>query len=206
MDEVDEVEEFQDLQEANFEGNNENLVEEPTVGMCFNSPDEMFEYYKAYGQQEGFPVMRRSCKKGDDGNMRYVTFSCGRNRKSKGKSNQVLRLQPNQKIGCNAKIGGCFVSGKWIIGNFVLEHNHAISPSKSRYYRCNRIISPYVKKQLEINEEAGIRMAQSFKSIVVEAGGYENVAFLEKDARNYVDKVRRLRLGEGDAAAIQKYF
>ena len=50
MDEVDEVEEFQDLQEANFEGNNENLVEEPTVGMCFNSSDEMFEYYKAYGQ------------------------------------------------------------------------------------------------------------------------------------------------------------
>ncbi|KAH9742366.1 protein FAR1-RELATED SEQUENCE [Citrus sinensis] len=52
----------------------------------------------------------------------------------------------------------------------------------------------------------GIRMAQSFKSIVIEAGGYENVAFLEKYARNYVDKARRLRLGEGDAAAIQKYF
>ena len=49
-------------------------------------------------------------------------------------------------------------------------------------------------------------MAQSFKSIVVEAGGYENVPFLEKDARNYVDKARQLRLGEGDATAIQKYF
>ncbi|XP_015387886.1 protein FAR-RED IMPAIRED RESPONSE 1-like [Citrus sinensis] len=49
-------------------------------------------------------------------------------------------------------------------------------------------------------------MAQSFKSIVVEVGGYENVSFLEKDARNHVDKARRLRLGEGDATAIQKYF
>ncbi|KAH9678510.1 protein FAR1-RELATED SEQUENCE [Citrus sinensis] len=49
-------------------------------------------------------------------------------------------------------------------------------------------------------------MAQSFKSIVVDAGGYENVSFLKKDARNHVDKARRLRLGEGDAAAIQKYF
>ena len=38
-------------------------------------------------------------------------------------------------------------------------------------------------------------MAQSFKFIVVEAGGYENVAFLEKNARNYVDKEMRLRLG-----------
>ena len=80
MDDVDEVEELQDLQEVNSEGNNENLVdkiEEPKIGMCFNSADEMFEYYKAYGQQEGFPVMQRSCKKGDDRNMRYVTFTCG---------------------------------------------------------------------------------------------------------------------------------
>ena len=95
-----------------------------------------------------------------------------------------------------------FVSGKWVIGNLFLEHNHAVSPSKSRYYRCNHSISPYVKKQLEINEEAGIKMAQSFKFIVVEAGGYESVPFLEKDARNHVDKARQLRLGEGDAIAI----
>ena len=49
-------------------------------------------------------------------------------------------------------------------------------------------------------------MVQSFKSIVIEVGGYENVAFLEKDARNHVDKARQLRLGEGDAVAIKKYF
>ena len=49
-------------------------------------------------------------------------------------------------------------------------------------------------------------MAQSFKSIVVEAGGFENVSFLERDARKHIDKVRWLRLGEGDAVAIQRYF
>ncbi|KAH9727253.1 protein FAR1-RELATED SEQUENCE [Citrus sinensis] len=212
VEEVDEVGELQDLQGADLEENNEELVVEnvvaPTVGMSFDSPDEMFEYYKTYGLQEGFPVMRRSCRKGDDGSLRYVTFTCGRNGKSKAKATNVLQLQPNQKIGCNAKIGGRLdiVSGKWVIGNLILEHNHAVSPSKSRYYRCNRFISPFVKKQLEINEEAGIKMAQSFKSIVVEAGDFENVSFLERDARNHVDKVRRLRLGEGDAIAIQRFF
>ncbi|GER44401.1 FAR1-related protein [Striga asiatica] len=40
----------------------------------------------------------------------------------------------------------------------------------------------------------------------VEAGGYENITFVEKDCRNYVEQARRLRLGEGDAAAIQSYF
>ena len=30
--------------------------------------------------------------------------------------------------------------------------------------------------------------------------------FTEKDCRNFLDQVRRLRLGEGDANAINKYF
>ena len=49
-------------------------------------------------------------------------------------------------------------------------------------------------------------MAQSFKFIAVEVGGSENISFLEKDAKNHVNKARQLRLGEGDATTIQKYF
>ncbi|XP_052193891.1 protein FAR1-RELATED SEQUENCE 5-like [Diospyros lotus] len=45
-----------------------------------------------------------------------------------------------------------------------------------------------------------------YNSPVVEASGYENLTFVEKDCRNYIDQVRRLRLGEGDATAIQAYF
>ncbi|XP_028060141.1 protein FAR-RED IMPAIRED RESPONSE 1-like [Camellia sinensis] len=42
--------------------------------------------------------------------------------------------------------------------------------------------------------------------MVVEAGGYESLTFDERDARNYIDKARKLRLGEGDSDALQKYF
>ncbi|XP_024630918.1 protein FAR1-RELATED SEQUENCE 5-like [Medicago truncatula] len=42
--------------------------------------------------------------------------------------------------------------------------------------------------------------------MVVEANGYENLTFGEKDCRNYIDKVRRLRLGTGGAEAMQNYF
>ncbi|XP_022860685.1 protein FAR1-RELATED SEQUENCE 3-like [Olea europaea var. sylvestris] len=41
---------------------------------------------------------------------------------------------------------------------------------------------------------------------IVEASGYENIMCVEKDCRNFIDKVRRLRLSEGDALAIQAYF
>ncbi|XP_052197225.1 protein FAR1-RELATED SEQUENCE 5-like [Diospyros lotus] len=87
-----------------------------------------------------------------------------------------------------------------------LEHNHKTSPTKSRLYRRNRQLSEHVKRQLEVNDIAGIPLHKSFNSAVVEAGGYENLTFVEKDCRNYIDQVRRLRLGEGDAVAIQAYF
>ena len=102
VEEVDEVEELQDLQGADLEENNKELVVEkaiePTVGMSFNSPDEMFEYYKAYGLQEGFLVIRRPCRKLDDGSLRYVTFTCGRNGKSKAKSTNVCRFNQTKKL------------------------------------------------------------------------------------------------------------
>ena len=63
-----------------------------------------------------------------------------------------------------------------------------------------------MKRRLELNDQAEINVSRNFRSFVVEADGYENLTFGEKDCRNYIDKVRRLRLGTGDAEAIQKYF
>ncbi|XP_022897719.1 protein FAR1-RELATED SEQUENCE 5-like [Olea europaea var. sylvestris] len=60
--------------------------------------------------------------------------------------------------------------------------------------------------KIEVNDLAGIPLHKSFNSAVVEAGGYENLSCVEKDCSNYIEKVRRLKLGEGDAAAIQSYF
>lgn len=42
--------------------------------------------------------------------------------------------------------------------------------------------------------------------MIVVANGYENVTFGEKECRNYINKVRRLRLGTRDTEAIQNYF
>lgn len=57
-----------------------------------------------------------------------------------------------------------------------------------------------------MNGMAGIKMNKSFNSFVVEVGGHENLSSQEKDCRNYIDKVRCLRLGEGVATAIHQYF
>ncbi|XP_058208079.1 protein FAR-RED IMPAIRED RESPONSE 1-like [Rhododendron vialii] len=49
-------------------------------------------------------------------------------------------------------------------------------------------------------------MNQTIASCTIEVGGPSNLPWLPKDARNYVDKVRRSELKEGDAESMHKYF
>ena len=64
----------------------------------------------------------------------------------------------------------------------------------------------YAKRRLELNDYAGIPLNKSFHSLVVEAKGYDNLPFGETYCRNYIAKVRQLRLGIGDAEALRNYF
>ena len=74
---------------------------EPTLGMLFNGYEEMFEFYKAYGRQEGFPVKKLTSKKGSDGTVKYGTFACGRSGKADSRSSNMLKLKPVVKTGFN---------------------------------------------------------------------------------------------------------
>jgi len=78
--------------------------------------------------------------------------------------------------------------GKWCIKTLVDEHSHDISPRKSRLIRGNRIINMHAKRTLDINDEAGVRINKSFRSLVFYAGGYENLDFVERDVRNYLGR------------------
>ncbi|KAH9723117.1 protein FAR1-RELATED SEQUENCE [Citrus sinensis] len=185
--------------------------------MLFDNHEEMFAFYKAYGKQEGFPVKVRSTKKGTDGIVKYATFACGHSGKSESKSANALKPKPNVKNSCDAKIGGCLnEDGKWVLQTLNFQHNHGLSPDKARYFPCNRRISASAKMRIEMNDCAGIRIAQNFNSIVVEAGGYENVSFLEKDCRNFVDKtsidldeedrLKNVFWADSRSTAAYKYF
>lgn len=61
----------------------------------------------------------------------------------------------------------------------------------------------HVKRKLEVNNLTGIPLHKIYNSVVVEAGGYENMTCIEKDRRNYIEQ---LRLAEENVAAIQSYF
>lgn len=50
--------------------------------------------------------MWRSSDKGDDGRKRHMSYSFGRSNTTKSKYTNMLKPQPNAKIGYNAKLGG----------------------------------------------------------------------------------------------------
>ena len=178
--------------------------ETPNAGMKFNSEEELYDFYKKYAFETGYWTRKSSVRK--EGDKTYYALGC-----SKGGSyvrkTQSSATRLSSKTKCKAK-ANVIVSGngKCIISRVSLEHNHVLSPKKSRYHRSHKKMDSYSKRRLELNDCAGIPLNKNFHSLVVEAKGYENMSFDERDCRNYIAKVRQLRLGAWDAEALRDYF
>ncbi|XP_042964815.1 protein FAR1-RELATED SEQUENCE 5-like [Carya illinoinensis] len=182
-------------------------VEEPKVGMTFSSEEEVRSYYMKYAKQKGFGVRRRNSRQSEDGKVRWFTLVCARQGITKSRASNVLRPRQTERVGCKARVNSVLnEDGGYTLSSVILDHTHYCSPGKARHFRCFKKVDGRVKKRLEINDEAGIRTSKTFKSVVVEAGGYENVPFGEKECRNYIEKARQLRLGVGGVEALMNYF
>ncbi|XP_062152243.1 protein FAR-RED IMPAIRED RESPONSE 1-like [Alnus glutinosa] len=182
-------------------------VKEPKNGMLFGSIEELHEYYRNYAKQEGFGVVQKKKKKDENGDVHYITLACARqgNRQSSS-SNKVCKPSKTIRTGCKATLNAKLVGTTWYVTNVNLCHNHDLSPGKARYFRCHKKLDPATKRKLDIDDRAGIRTNKIYNSLAVEAGGYENLTFGEKECRNYIAKSRRLSLGTGGAAALRDYF
>ncbi|XP_038688530.1 protein FAR1-RELATED SEQUENCE 5-like [Tripterygium wilfordii] len=188
---------------------NENEeIEEPKQGIIFSSKEDIYAYYKRYANQIGFSVALRSQHVGVNGELKYFVIECSRAGKKKSKS-ELNPLKPSlsAKVDCKARLRAILQKDEtFMISKVVLEHNHELISSDIRHFKCNKRINTPTKRRLELNDQAGIGVSRNFTSLVVEAGGYDHLSFDEKDCRNYIEKARRLRLGEGDAESIRNYF
>ncbi|XP_042984413.1 protein FAR1-RELATED SEQUENCE 5-like isoform X2 [Carya illinoinensis] len=182
-----------------------DMIEEPKSGMEFNSFEELMTYYKQYAKKCGFGVMTKRSERGEDETIRYVTLACARGGKARNRTLNVVKPRPTGKTECKAKINALKVEGKMQLTTVYNIHNHGLNPQKSRFFRCNREVSETVKRVLDTNDLASIRMNKSFGSLVVGEGGFENISYLENNC-NYIDKAIHLQLGKGGARALREYF
>ncbi|XP_057440812.1 protein FAR1-RELATED SEQUENCE 5-like [Lotus japonicus] len=177
------------------------------VGMSFKSAECVKAHYRQYAMKKGFGMKVRNSKKGTDGQIKYNMFACVWEGNYVSSLPNDLKTNPTRKIQCPAKIcTSVHKDGLWYINTFNDDHCHDLSPGKSRMFEGNRRISMHVKRTIQINDDAGVRFNKSFRSLVQEAGGHENLPFVERDIRNFVRQERK-RLGkDGDGKALREYF
>jgi hypothetical protein len=58
------------------------LLEDPELGMTFDTENDVREYYKNYAKAKGFGVTRRSSNRDEKGELKYLTLSCSRHGKT----------------------------------------------------------------------------------------------------------------------------
>ncbi|KAG6700729.1 hypothetical protein I3842_08G127000 [Carya illinoinensis] len=177
-------------------------IEEPKLGMVFKSEEDLVSCYKSYGKHCGFGVMTQRSKREADGSLNYITLGCSRGGKARNQTSNVARPRSISKTDCKVKLNATFIDGVLKVLIVHNSHNYSLSLQKSRFFRCNREVSESVKRMLDTNDQAGIRMNKSFAALMQEAGGFENLSFLDKNFRNYIDKARHLRLGKGGAQTL----
>jgi len=180
----------------------------PRVGMCFESPNEVMTFYRQYGIRKGFGMRIRYkiLEERKDNELRYFILVCSREGNYVSAIPADMQTQLTQALNCLARIIVTKKEDKWYITFFVEEHSHDLSPTKSRMFRSNRKINLRVKRTLEMNDDAGVRLNKSFASLVHQAGGYDNLPFGERDVKNYVSEQRRILGKEGDGKGFVESF
>ncbi|XP_058222510.1 protein FAR-RED IMPAIRED RESPONSE 1-like [Rhododendron vialii] len=195
-----------EIQDMNLEENqNLEVVLEPKVGTIFNSEYEAHECYARYAKAKGFGSVTKTSKKRDGGLKSNITYGCHRSGKPRTTALNPGKSHPTTKIDCKAQMNiSLQVDGKWMLNSIELKHNHEMDLDKVKYLKCYRTNRSHAMRKL--NGAAEIKLNKTIASCVIEARAPENLTWLEKDARNYEDKVGRLWLKEGDADALHKYF
>ncbi|KAI8536158.1 hypothetical protein RHMOL_Rhmol10G0234800 [Rhododendron molle] len=196
-----------EIQDQNLEETqNLEVVLEPKVGTRFESEYEVQECYPTYAKAKGFGVITTTSKKHNKVKSN-ITYGYHRAGNARPTGLNPIKSHPTPKTGCKAHMNiSLQVDGKWMLNSIELNHNHEMDPEKVKYFRCYRNIPPHSKRIIELHAATGITMNKTIASCVIEAGGPDNLPWIDKDARNLKDKERRALLKEGDADAMHKYF
>ncbi|XP_058753515.1 protein FAR1-RELATED SEQUENCE 5-like [Vicia villosa] len=76
------------------------------------------------------------------------------------------------------------------------------SSTEARLFKATKKMNLHVRRTIQINDDAEVRINKTFQSLVNDAEGHGNIPFCEKDVRNYIDKEHRVIGKEGDGKAL----
>ncbi|XP_024164605.1 protein FAR-RED IMPAIRED RESPONSE 1-like [Rosa chinensis] len=174
--------------------------------MEFNSDGIAQSFYLEYAKMTGFAASKIACRRSkvtkEWVEAKYACTRFGSKRKTDARN-----PRPCMKIDCKAMLHvKRRQDGKWVVQNFVKEHNHELSPEDVHYFPCYRNIASGDLNNISTLHSVGAKPSKIFVALAKQCGGYQNIGFLQKDMRNFLDKKRRLELESGDAKAMLEHF
>ncbi|RHN45675.1 putative transcription factor FAR family [Medicago truncatula] len=113
-------------------------LQEPYVGMEFDSEEAARKFYAEYARRVGFVVrvMQRR-RSGIDGRTLARRLGCnkqGFSPNSKGTLGKEKRPRPSAREGCMATIlVKMEKSGKWVVTRFIKDHNHPLTATANGF-------------------------------------------------------------------------
>ncbi|XP_047320763.1 protein FAR1-RELATED SEQUENCE 5-like [Impatiens glandulifera] len=142
----------------------------------------------------GFGVRKLGTRNGLDGKQKIFSIGCAKSGSFTPRGKNIFQLRPSTKTDCKAR-NNIVVRNDFDfqISSVILQHNHPLSPSNSRHIRSHKVLDPSAQRRLQLNDEAGITLAKSLQSIVVEAEGYDNLKFDERTCQNFISEAMRSR-------------
>lgn len=176
----------------------------PKVGMVFDSEEDAFQFYVAYGCHSGFGITRRSNNTFDG--FRYrSTFICSKGGQSRLRSGVTRPARKRgTKTGCKAKmiVKDAHFQNRWEVIVLELEHNHPLDPSLLKYKKHLKD-SPFSLNPPHMSETPQSSSGAAHSSRDGD-GGIPSCAQIEFKSK--VDRNRKLKLAEGDLEALLSFF
>lgn len=152
------TEEYDKLNTVNQEDMGCNIEQGPTRDTCFNSLDELLDFYQQHAKVKGFTMVRRSIVKTGGRNSKKC-LSCY-------KSGKSYDRKTSTRSGCRARVNIILVAkGIWHVITVETNHGHDILLSMSRLMAAHRHMPNQLKRTLEDNDRAGLQICKNVKLV-----------------------------------------
>nr|CAD1841459.1 unnamed protein product [Ananas comosus var. bracteatus] len=158
---------------------------EPKVGMVFLNEDKAYEFYVRYATTVGFNIRKGWWDKTARNVTRSRVYVCSREGfRPQNITTDTKKPRPETRTGCQARMAIRITSsGKYIVSEFIADHNHELAPSLD------------------------IQMLRSQKiSGRVQRANRRNASLIPADYKNYLRSKRTKNMQLGDAGAVCEYL
>ncbi|XP_059659090.1 protein FAR1-RELATED SEQUENCE 5-like [Cornus florida] len=200
----------------------ENLVAEvvnpidieftPKLNMQFDTEDEAYDFYNAYGGKVGFSIRKDYANKSrKTGNITTSKFVCSKQgfRVKEKRDIHTRKPRAETRTGCGAlmQIRYDRKKGKYVVYNFVESHNHPMIIEECTHMMpSQRRISVAQAIDVELACQSGVPLGNAFELMSRQAGGRQSIGYTKVDQQNFLRTRRQSELEYGEKTWLMNYF